>query len=148
MDLLTNNPIADMYGPHFLLLYGGVILVTLGICWTMLRTFTDSDSPRDALSGTHAGLGSEDTGLGIRLAGSLIILGLGGYKLVMALSKGRYNVLFLIAMAVGMAIGAAFLTPPDVSSMLFLLVPMALLYEIGLIAARFLEKERSGSARS
>lgn len=43
----------------------------------------------------------------------------------------------------GMAIAAAFLTPPDISSMMFLLVPMALLYEVGLFAARFLERERA-----
>ena len=41
----------------------------------------------------------------------------------------------------GMAIVAAVITPPDVSSMLFLLGPMALLFEVGLFAARFLERE-------
>jgi sec-independent protein translocase protein TatC len=46
----------------------------------------------------------------------------------------------------GMAIVAAIVTPPDVGSMLFLLVPMALLYEVGLIAARFLERERGEGA--
>jgi sec-independent protein translocase protein TatC len=42
----------------------------------------------------------------------------------------------------GMAVGSAIITPPDVTSMIFLLVPMALLYEVGLFAARFIEAER------
>jgi uncharacterized protein (TIGR04222 family) len=40
---------------------------------------------------------SEATGR-VRLVGVLIILGLGGYKLMMALAKGRHNVGFLVAM--------------------------------------------------
>ncbi|UCD30431.1 MAG: twin-arginine translocase subunit TatC [Planctomycetota bacterium] len=43
----------------------------------------------------------------------------------------------------GMAILSAFITPPDVTSMLFLLLPMALLFEVGLIVAKFIEKSRS-----
>jgi len=43
----------------------------------------------------------------------------------------------------GMSVAAAFFTPPDVASMLFLLIPMALLYEVGLIAARIIESKRS-----
>jgi Sec-independent protein secretion pathway component TatC len=43
----------------------------------------------------------------------------------------------------GMAMGAAFLTPPDLGSMGLLLLPMAALFEVGLIAGRFLEKERA-----
>lgn len=42
----------------------------------------------------------------------------------------------------GMAITAAFITPPDVASMLLLLVPMALLFEAGLIVARVIERKR------
>ncbi len=45
-----------------------------------------------------------------------------------------------------MAVMAAIITPPDVTSMLFLLGPMAILYEVGLIAARFLEREAAESA--
>ena len=37
MDWLLNNPIATMYGPHFLVLYGLVILVTLAGCWWACR---------------------------------------------------------------------------------------------------------------
>ncbi|MHC4444740.1 MAG: twin-arginine translocase subunit TatC [Planctomycetota bacterium] len=43
----------------------------------------------------------------------------------------------------GMAIAAAIFTPPDIASMLFLLLPMAFLFEVGLLAARYIERERS-----
>jgi len=45
----------------------------------------------------------------------------------------------------GMAVGAAFLTPPDIASMFLLLVPMALLYEAGLCIARLIERKRAAS---
>jgi len=44
-----------------------------------------------------------------------------------------------------MACAAAIITPPDVTSMLFLLGPMVILYEAGLIAARFLEREQEAA---
>lgn len=34
MDIL-HNPLAEMYGPEFLLLYGVVIAITLGVCWVV-----------------------------------------------------------------------------------------------------------------
>ncbi|HEX7369357.1 MAG TPA: twin-arginine translocase subunit TatC [Rhodanobacteraceae bacterium] len=40
------------------------------------------------------------------------------------------------------AIVAAAITPPDITSMLLLLVPMVLLYELGIIAVRFLVKPK------
>ncbi len=40
----------------------------------------------------------EDTARGLRLTGLLVIIGLGGYKLLVALAKGRTNVAFLIIM--------------------------------------------------
>ena len=43
-------------------------------------------------------------------------------------------------MIVGAFIVAAVITPPDVVSQLMLAVPMCLLYEIGIIAARFFPK--------
>lgn len=45
----------------------------------------------------------------------------------------------------GMAVGSAFITPPDIISMLFLLVPMAALFEAGLIAGRLIEKRRASA---
>jgi uncharacterized protein (TIGR04222 family) len=44
MDWLLHNSIADMYGPHFLILYGSVIIMTLAVCWWALRHF-DPTSP-------------------------------------------------------------------------------------------------------
>ncbi len=35
MDIL-HNPLAEMYGPHFLLFYSVVIAITLGVCWLMV----------------------------------------------------------------------------------------------------------------
>lgn len=42
----------------------------------------------------------------------------------------------------GLSIGSAVITPPDISSMLLLFIPMCLLYEVGLFASRFIEQER------
>lgn len=43
----------------------------------------------------------------------------------------------------GIAVAAAIITPsPDVTSMMLLFVPMVLLYEAGLLAARLIERER------
>jgi len=35
MDIL-HNPLAEMYGSDFLLLYGVVIVIILGACWLMV----------------------------------------------------------------------------------------------------------------
>ncbi len=40
MDILIHNPIAHMYGPHFLVLYASVIAITLGWCAIILRDVT------------------------------------------------------------------------------------------------------------
>lgn len=47
MDWLMHNPVADMYGPHFLILYGSVIIATLMVCWSSinLRDPTKNLSP-------------------------------------------------------------------------------------------------------
>lgn len=44
MDWLIRNPIADMYGPVFLLFYGAVIVATLAACW-WLRQRLDWTEP-------------------------------------------------------------------------------------------------------
>lgn len=44
---------------------------------------------------------NQATGWPIKALGALVIGGLGGYKLLAALAKGRHNVLFLILMAIG-----------------------------------------------
>ena len=90
MNWLTLGFISNMYGPHFLLLYGVVILVTLVTCWSLLRNQAESVASKN-----------EPTGWWIKAVGALVIAGLGGYKLVVALAKGRHNVLFLILMGIG-----------------------------------------------
>src|SRR6476469_3547812 len=37
MDMLLHNPIADMYGPHFLLFYSFIIGTTLVACWRFIQ---------------------------------------------------------------------------------------------------------------
>jgi uncharacterized protein (TIGR04222 family) len=37
MDTLLHNPVADMYGPYFLLFYGSVITTTLIVCWRLVQ---------------------------------------------------------------------------------------------------------------
>ena len=46
MDWLPHNLIADMYGPHFLILYGYVITVTLLGCWWGVRSRETSQGAR------------------------------------------------------------------------------------------------------
>ena len=115
MNPLRDNPIANMYGPDFLVLYGVVIALTLGICYWLLPNQIDSLS----LRGEH-GLGEHglspvyqmhdqvlDACTRIRFVGALVIGGLGGYKLIIALMKGQNNVFFLILMGV-ISIGTLF----------------------------------------
>lgn len=44
MDLLFNNPIANMYGPTFLLFYGSIIGLTLFGCWVGIRLLDHTGS--------------------------------------------------------------------------------------------------------
>ncbi|WP_237994967.1 TIGR04222 domain-containing membrane protein [Nostoc sp. UHCC 0870] len=46
MDLLLHNPIADMYGPQFLLFYGCVIAITLFVCWLLIQDPTKNQPLR------------------------------------------------------------------------------------------------------
>lgn len=69
-------------------------------------------------------------GTSFELPVALVILALLGWVTPKQLSEGRgYAV-------VGIFVLAAVLTPPDVVSQLMLAIPMCLLYEIGIIAAR------------
>jgi hypothetical protein len=100
MDWLADNPIANMYGPHFLLLYAAVNVITLVACWLQLRTLAQTHFPRDTPFGANHAAGVERAAWRTRLVGAVIIAGLGGYKLVVAISRGRYNVMFLILMGI------------------------------------------------
>ena len=114
MSWLTDNPVANMYGPHFLLLYGTVIVLTLMACWWMLRRNVESDYFSGASLGTRDKQGNESYGWPIRLAGAAVIVGLGGYKLLAALARGRHNVLFLVAMGL-VALCVLFAISPSTS---------------------------------
>jgi sec-independent protein translocase protein TatC len=76
-------------------------------------------------------------GIGFQVPVIVAFLGATGIAQAKQMAQLRRYVWF------GMAIMASFITPPDISSMLFLLVPMALLYEVGLVAARMFERRRA-----
>ena len=54
----------------------------------------------------------------------------------------------LVAFIVGAFIVAAIFTPPDVVSQLLLAIPLVVLYELGIIVARFVEKPKPAVAPS
>jgi sec-independent protein translocase protein TatC len=69
----------------------------------------------------------------------LVILGVFGIISSETLrAKRRYAI-------VGLAMVAAVITPPDVLSMLMLLIPLAILYEISIFVVRLVEKKRQVS---
>ena len=206
MDWLLNNPIANMYDPGFLLLYGNIIILTLAACWWTLRqrdptvsrlvplvpsdpdpyeiaylrggenevtrvviigltqrgylqaterkerlpkhpdprhlshlerlVFDRCSSPAteeeifQSVKGVCAPfeqrLHSERllmppemqiVALKVGLAGALVILGLGGYKLWVALATGHSNVGFLLVMGIASLVGLYYVCrPPRLSS--------------------------------
>ena len=67
---------------------------------------------------------------------AVVILAAAGIVTTAQLASARRYVL------VGAFVVAAILTPPDVASQLLLAIPMTLLYEAGLIAARLLVRQR------
>ncbi len=77
MDWLSNNPVANMYGPHFLLLYGVVIVITLGACWWMLRNQAESLS-QDETASNGVSFRESENAWWIKGIGALVILTLGG----------------------------------------------------------------------
>ena len=96
-----NNVIANMYGPHFLILYGIVIVVTLCTCWLLLRARIDALSTFDEHPAANLYDEVGSVSWRIRAIGAAVIAGLGGYKLIIALLNGRYNVMLLILMGLG-----------------------------------------------
>ena len=76
-------------------------------------------------------------GIGFQVPVVVTFLALVGIVEARVMGRSRRHIWF------GMAVGAAMLTPPDIFSQLFLLVPMALLFEVGLFAARIIERRRA-----
>ena len=73
-------------------------------------------------------------GLAFELPVAVFFLSLTGIVSTTAMAKGRKYVML------GIVIGAAILTPPDVISQLLLAGPMFLLFELGLRVARVVER--------
>ena len=78
-------------------------------------------------------------GLAFQLPVVLTLLGQLGVLTSEQLAKGRRFAIL------GVCAVAAFITPPDPISMLAMAVPLALLYELAIIAVRFLEKRRAAA---
>ena len=72
-------------------------------------------------------------GLAFELPVVVVFLSLAGIVRAAEMAKGRRYVLF------GIVVAAAMFTPPDVISQILLAIPMMLLFEGGLLAARVLE---------
>lgn len=81
-------------------------------------------------------------GIAFQLPLVVIFLAVSGLVDVSTMSKGRGYVIL------GIAIGAAVLTPPDVVSQILLGVPMVVLFEGGLVVARLMLRGRSRSPTS
>jgi sec-independent protein translocase protein TatC len=79
-------------------------------------------------------------GLGFQVPVVVSFLAVVGMASARDMSQSRRYVWF------GMAVVAAVITPPDIASMVFLLGPMVLLYELGLWLARRIEKARGTPA--
>ena len=75
-------------------------------------------------------------GLSFELPVALVILALLGWVTPAQLAESRGYAI------VGMFVIAAIITPPDVVSQLMLAIPMCLLYEVGIIAARMVAPRR------
>lgn len=75
-------------------------------------------------------------GLAFEIPVATVLLIWTGLISIEQLTKNRGYVLLVIAVV------AAIITPPDALSMCFMAVPMYLLFEIGIIGARFLLKEK------
>ena len=84
MDWLPFASIADMPGRQFLGLYLFVCAVVIVMAWFSTRHLK----------------GTSDNPMMVAAGGTAIIIGLGGYKIFVALSKGRSNVGFLVIMGI------------------------------------------------
>ncbi len=76
-------------------------------------------------------------GVAFQLPIVVIFLSLSGIVSVADLARARKYVIF------GIVIASALLTPPDVASQILLAIPMAILYEGGLIVSRMMLRSRS-----
>ncbi len=81
-------------------------------------------------------------GIGFQVPVVVTFLAAAGIAEARDMAKFRRHILF------GMACGASFITPPDVTSLVMLLGPMAGLFEIGLAIARIIERKRAKAERA
>ena len=73
MEWLLNNPIANMYGPYFLLLYGVVNVLTLSICWLVVRNRSSFLPSIDSSSGVRGSAKAAQFTLQVKMGGAFVI---------------------------------------------------------------------------
>jgi sec-independent protein translocase protein TatC len=81
-------------------------------------------------------------GLAFEVPVAVVLLAATGLVKVESLKKNRGYVLL------GIFVIAAFLTPPDAVSQTFMAVPMYALYELGILFAQFIQKNRAATQAS
>jgi sec-independent protein translocase protein TatC len=81
-------------------------------------------------------------GLAFEVPVAVVLLAATGVVKVESLKKNRGYVLL------GIFVIAAFLTPPDAVSQTFMAVPMYALYELGILFAQFIQKNRAAMQAS
>jgi sec-independent protein translocase protein TatC len=79
-------------------------------------------------------------GIAFEMPVAVVLLVVTGLVKLEVLTRNRGYVIL------GIFIIAAFLTPPDAVSQCFMAVPMYLLYELGIVFARMVNKSRSAAA--
>jgi sec-independent protein translocase protein TatC len=79
-------------------------------------------------------------GIAFEMPVAVVLLVASGLVKLEALTRNRGYVIL------GIFVIAAFLTPPDAVSQTFMAVPMYLLYELGIVFARFVQKSRGQPA--
>ncbi|MBD2565146.1 MULTISPECIES: TIGR04222 domain-containing membrane protein [Nostoc] len=79
MNALLHNPIADMYGPDFLLFYCSVVVITLVVCWRLVQDPTKNQPlpliPAEPDPYEIAYLRSQETGIADVALFDLIVRG-------------------------------------------------------------------------
>lgn len=129
----------------FLMGVGFAYFIALPMAFEFLMTFGGSvDKPMISI-GEYLGFFSQVClmfGAAFELPVILVILGLMGIVNKSFLSQNRRYAILAIAIV------AAIITPPDLFSMLMMLIPMTLLYELSVLIIGLIEKKREVSSVS
>lgn len=139
------------YGLSFII--SGSILFILGICFSYFIVFPmafkflmtyggEVDRPMISISEYLSFFVTTSIGFGAAFELPLVIIMLGVFELIshkFLKEKRRYAIM-------GIAIISAIITPPDILSMLMMLLPMTILYEISVVVVGIIERKRTATA--